>query len=75
MALQRKALSGIDTGWLHWIDEALQLVAILEPVLETLVDIRNHSFWLRLPFLRRLRPPAQVVDALNLVRALKDKLQ
>ena len=75
MALQRTHLSGLDLGWLSWIDEAEELVRYVEPILEKLVDIRRSSFWLRLPFLRRLRPPAEVETALGIVRQLKNAIQ
>jgi len=75
MALQRTHLSGLDLGWISWISEAEELIDFIEPTLEKLVAIRHSSFWLRLPFLRRLRPPAEVEAALGIVRALKDQLR
>lgn len=73
MALKRANLSGLDLGWIGWIDEAEGFLAFIEPILETLVDIRHQSWW-RVPFLRRLRPPAEVEQALEFVRQLRSKI-
>ena len=50
------------------------LLAIAEPILEKLVDIRHSGFWNTLPFLRRLRPPAEVERMLEIVRELRDRI-
>lgn len=74
MALERAQLATINLGWLKWFDDVDQLFDVLEPVLEMLVEIRNASWWLKLPFLRKLRPPAEVEQALSILRALREQL-
>lgn len=74
MSLERAQLATINIGWLKWFDDVDQLFDVLEPVLEMLVEIRNASWWLKLPFLRKLRPPQEVEQALTIVRALREQL-
>lgn len=71
--MNRAELAGL-AGWMKWIDDVEHLLNIAEPILVTLVDVRNNSLWVKLPILRRLRPPAEVETALRLLRALKERL-
>lgn len=71
--MNRSELAGL-AGWIKWIEDVEHLLHIAEPILVTLVDIRNNSGWVKLPILRRLRPPAEVETALRLLRALKERL-
>lgn len=50
------------------------LLAIAEPILDKLVDVRHSHFWTTFPFLRRLRPPAEVERLLEIVREIRDKI-
>lgn len=71
--MNRNELAGL-AGWMNWINDVEHLLNLAEPILVTLVDIRHNSLWVRLPLLRRLRPPAEVETALRLLRALKERL-
>jgi len=74
MALERAELNNLSGGWFSWFDDVERLLDILEPILEMLVEIRNATWWLKLPFLRKLRPPQEVEQALTIVRALREQL-
>jgi hypothetical protein len=60
--------------WLTWISRTRLLLDTAEPVLEHLVRIRQESWWVSLPVIRRLKPPKEVETLLELVRKLKAAL-
>jgi hypothetical protein len=60
--------------WMVWIARTRGMLDIAEPVLERLVEIREESWWVKLPVLRRLRPPSEVVVLLDLVKKLRAAL-
>jgi hypothetical protein len=64
----------LPTEWMVWIARTRGMLDIAEPVLERLVEIREESWWVKLPVLRRLRPPSEVVVLLDLVRKLRAAL-
>lgn len=74
MALERAQLTSLGTSWVNWFDHVDELLGMLEPILEVLVEIREQTWWAKLPFLRRLRPPEEVGRALLIVRALRQQL-
>jgi primosomal protein N' len=68
------SMQTLPSDWLAWVSRARLLLDSAEPVLETLVKIRQESWWASLPLLRRLKPPKEVETLLELVRKLRSAL-